>query len=451
MGTGTDGRLAALGIACVYMFGLAQPAVAQPGTGKDGLDLSGSIRARYEYLDGQFRPGFDEKDDLVSLRTTILGEFRSGGFRVGAEMYDSRAYGGEIGSAVSANDVNTLEFVQAYVGYGWRGAGGNRTAVQAGRMTINLGSRRLIANDDYRNTSTGFTGVRGDLVRGNTSATLLYLLPQQRLPDDLPSVLYNQWNFDRESFDTRLWGGLFARKLGDGVTVEGTYLRFFERDGRQATRDRRLHTFGARIIREPATRAFDYEVELIGQRGSISASTATTAARLPVGANFQHAEIGYTVAGAWKPHLSLEFDRASGDDRGRRFGRFDTLYGMRRADLGPAGIYGALGRTNIIAAGARLEVAPSKRLDAFASWRALWADEQSDSFSTTGIRDVSGASGSYAGHQFDGRVRYWVVPAKLRAELNAVYLAKGRLLRDAPNAPPTGDTVYTSLALSAVF
>lgn len=55
-----------------------------------------------------------------------------------------------------------------------------------------------------------------------------------------------------------------------------------------------------------------------------------------------------------------------------------------------------------------------------------------DSFSATGIRDASGASGSFAGHQVEGRVRYWLVPDRLRAEINAALLVKRGLLLDAP-------------------
>jgi hypothetical protein len=169
-----------------------------------------------------------------------------------------------------------------------------------------------------------------------------------------------------------------------------------------------------------------------------------------VRAGFVHAEAGYTFAGAWKPHLSLEYDWASGDGPGRRYSRFDTLFGMRRADLGPASLYGALGRTNISTPGVRLEVTPTKRLDAFGSWRALWSDEASDIFSTTGVRNLA-SKDRFAGHQIEGRVRYWLVPARIRAEGNLAMILKDRLLRDAANVPSRRDTIYTSWALTATF
>jgi hypothetical protein len=92
--------------------------------------------------------------------------------------------------------------------------------------------------------------------------------------------------------------------------------------------------------------------------------------------------------------------------RGGAFARFDTLFGMRRADLGPAGIYAALGRTNLQTIGIRAELAQSKRLDGFAMARVLYADHATNAFSTTGVRDASGRSGRFAGYQIEGRTTY---------------------------------------------
>ena len=60
-------------------------------------------------------------------------------------------------------------------------------------------------------------------------------------------------------------------------------------------------------------------------------------------------------------------------------------------------------------------------------------------------------SGDFAGRQLDGRVRWWIVPAALRLELNGVWLSKADFLKAAPNAPLTGDSRYLSLNLTALF
>ncbi len=423
---------------------------------EDAFTLSGSVRLRFEEIDGQPRVGFDRADSLFNARTQVLGEYRSGQFRVGAEIFDSRVYGADPGTPISTNEVNAVELVQAYVAtdildpFGR----GSKLTLTAGRMMLNLGSRRLVAADDYRNTTNGYTGLRADFVAPQgVRGVFVYTLPQQRRPDDRESIKNHRISFDHEGFDLVLWGGVISKAKAIGpATAELTYFHLGERDrpGRP-TRDRSLDTFGGRIIREPETAKFDYEIEAFYQRGSVSASLATTAARQSVDASFVHVDVGYTFPGASKPRLSVEFDRASGDRAGGNNGRFDTLFGMRRADLAPAGLYNAIARTNIVTPGIRFEATPSKRWDWFAVYRTMWLASRTDAFSSTGVRDSAGQSGSFAGHQLEGRVRYWIIPARLRFEFDGLLLAKGRFLRYAPNAPVGKWTRYTSFNLTASF
>ncbi|MBB6124744.1 hypothetical protein FHS92_002497 [Sphingobium subterraneum] len=420
------------------------------------VKISGSVRVRYEALDGQFRPGFDAKDDLWSVRTTLAAEWNAGPVRIGGELYDSRAYDTDSGSVLTTGEVNTLEMVQAYLATDIRGAfgKGSTLTLQAGRFTMNLGSRRLVAADDYRNTTSGYTGFRADLqLKDRTSATLFYTLPQQRLPESFADLRDNKVRLDREDWSLRLFGALVSRPIGRGkILAELGYVRLqeFDRPSR-LTRNRDLHSISARVMTTPAPDTVDLEVEGIYQSGSIRSSAAANAGRLDVEAWFVHADAGYTFRHAWKPRLSIEYDRASGDGPGRKYTRFDTLFGMRRSDLAPSGIYAALGRTNVETVGLRAEAAPSRRLDMFANARALWAASRTDSFSTTGIRDATGRSGRFAGYQVEGRVRYWIVPDVLRAELNAAWLARRALLDTAPNAPGHGDTHYGVLSLTTTF
>ena len=432
------------------------PAAAQKEGPKDGLSLSGAVRLRYEAIAGQPRVGFDSKDGLLNLRTNILAMWRADRLRVGVELYDSRVWGDDPGTPVTTNEVNALEPVQAYVAADFDGAlgPGSRLALTAGRMMLNLGSRRLVAADDYRNTTNGYTGLRADAaLSGGWAATLIYMLPQQRRPEDDAGIRRAAVRLDRESFDSVLWGGQVARAHAIGpATLELTYFHLGERDGPgRPTRDRVLDTLGGRIVADPRAGAFDYEVELLYQTGHASTGLAANAPHLSVGASFVHADLGYSFAGAWKPRLSIEFDRASGDRRGGRYGRFDTLYGMRRADFAPSGIYAAIGRANIVTPGVRLEAAPSARLDGFAVYRAMWLAADEDGFSTTGVRDASGGSGAFAGHQIEARLRYWILRQRLRFEFDGVLLAKGRFLRDAPNAPAGRWTRYGSFNLTASF
>ena len=412
------------------------------------------MRLRYEAIDDQARAGFDQGDDLLNVRTNLLAEYRSGDIRIGTELFDSRVWGDEPGTPVTTGEVNALEPVQAYIAADFDElfGKGSRMTLTAGRMTLNLGSRRLVAADDYRNTTNGYTGLRADIVaRDGWKATLVYTLPQMRRPDGPRDLRDAKVRLDRESFDTVLWGGQISKGRAFAATMaELTYFHLGERDGPgRPTRDRSLDSFGGRLIAEPRTGSFDYEIEAVYQTGHISASLAPTAARQAVRANFIHIDVGYSLPISWKPHLSVEFDRASGDKAGGRFGRFDTLFGMRRADFAPAGLYSTISRANIVTPGVRLEAVPSKRLDWFLSYRAMWLTTAEDSFASTGVRDPSGASGRFAGHQVEGRIRYWIVPTRLRFEFDGVLLAKGGFLRRAPNAPPGRLTRYGSFNLTA--
>lgn len=422
----------------------------------DGLAISGAMRLRYEAIGGQLRVGFNPSDDLVNLRTNILAQYRKADVEVAVELYDSRVWGDHIGTPVSTNEVNAFEPVQAYVAGTFHDPIGrdSKLTLTAGRMMLNPGSRRLVAADDYRNTTNGYTGLRADLIaKGGWKATVIYTLPQIRLPDDLDDVRSAKVRLDKESFDLVLWGGQISRaRLLGPATLELTYFHLGERDdpGRP-TRDRSLDTFGGRMIAEPKAAHFDYEVEAFYQTGPASSSVAATAQKQDVSASFVHADVGYSFPGPWKPRLSVEYDRASGDKPGGKIGRFDTLFGMRRADLAPSGLYNALARTNIETLGLRLEAAPTKRVDGFAAYRPMWLAARGDSFSSTGVRDASGGSGDFAGHQVEVRLRYWLVPARLRFEFDGLLLAKGRFLRDAPNAPSGRWTRYGSFNLTASF
>jgi hypothetical protein len=409
---------------------------------------------RYERIDGQPRAGFNASDDLLTFRTRLLAEYDAGMFRLGGEAFDSRAYLGETGTPISTNEVNALEFVQAYIAADFKEpwGEGSTASVQAGRFKLDLGSRRLIADDDFRNTTNGFTGLRFDGSAGGVRTTLIYVLPQIRFPSDTRALADNAVAIDRENNSYQLFGGLATIPFGfKRAALQPTYFRLDENDQPDlATRNRQLDTFGLRYFREPAAGTIDFDFEAIGQTGSIRTGTAATATSRDVTASFIHAEIGYRWDTPWKLRLDLEYDHASGDAPGGKYGRFDPLFGMRRGELGPAGLYNAIGRTNLSAPGLRLEVEPGP-WDAFIAWKPLSLASASDTFSTTGVGDPAGAAGRAAGQQVDARVRYWLIPKKLRLETNFTYLAKGPFFARAPNAAASGDTRYLTFDLTTSF
>jgi hypothetical protein len=63
--------------------------------------------------------------------------------------------------------------------------------------------------------------------------------------------------------------------------------------------------------------------------------------------------------------------------------------------------------------GVRAEITPSPVWDAFIAYRPLWLESATDTFAATLIRDRTGRSGTFAGHQIEGRLRYWIIPNEM--------------------------------------
>lgn len=453
---GTRNGMAAGNIFCASLMlaalsaGAAEP--SQPWTLHQAADLpewltvQGSIRTRYESLDGQYRVGRSRSDQLVNVRTTLLLEARRGSARAGVEVFDSRGYLADRGSSVGTGEVNVLEPVQAYVGFNL-GDPERPVDLQLGRFTMTLGSGRLVGRNAFRNTTNAFTGAKLQWTGKDQRFTAFHTYPQQPRPADRDAILDNEREFDDEDPDLRFWGMFYERPSLPGGAAGELFLFGLREsdDAGQETRNRRLLTPGARLVRKPAAGAWDFELEAGWQFGEARATADPSDTRnLDVSAQYLHGDLGYTFDAPWQPRLGFRYDYASGeqDASDGKWQRFDPLYGPRRADFGPAGLYGALSRVNLSAPGIKLDVTPNSRWDGFVEYKAVWLAEGKDRMDRAGVADPSGVSGRFVGHQVQVRARYWLVPQWLRLELGGAALVHGRFLEDAPNAPGFGDTHY---------
>lgn len=435
------------------LLGAAMPAAAQTANGGHDsagprLSLEGSVRARLEGIDGQFRPKVDENTAFVSFRTLVAAKLDWGNVTVGGELLDARGYGEGHNSSVKASDINAVEPLQLYASYRLRGVFGAKDSLTAtaGRFTMTFGAQRLVARADFGNTFPSYLGARIEYrTNKRDDLTLFWTHPHTGLPVAADAIIGNRVELDRMESGTVFYGA--DGNLGDighKISVGGYVYRLAEQDRPSvATRDRRLVTFGARLRRAPAKGKADVEMEGALQRGTARVTTAANdRTTLDVRAGFVHVEGGYTLKSGWTPRFSAFFDYASGDGPGSHYGRFDSLYGARRTDYGPASLFGPVGLANLISPGVRVEVKPSKRFDLMGSARGLWLADRTDTFAFTSVRDKTGASGRHAGTEFEVRARRTLIPDRLRVELGAAYLAKGRFLTTAPNAPHTGNARY---------
>lgn len=430
------------------------PAAAQEAK----VTIDASVRARIEGIEGQFRPSTPKDDVFVSFRTMVSARVDVGALTVGGELLDARGYGERKHSSVRTNEIDTFEPIQLYAALHTNGLlqKGDTATVTGGRYSLNLGASRLIGRTDFPNTVNSYLGGYGEWkTKGKDRVVAFWGHPFSALPDDELGVHHNEVELDRAGKNLAIFGldGTAAKAFGN-VLAEGYVFRLAEQDRvTRLTRNRHLYTAGGRLQRPAAKSKVDFEVEAAYQWGTARATTAVSDRRdLDVRAGFVHAEAGWTFPTGWTPRVSVMFDYASGDGKDAgTYGRFDTLFGARRADFGPVALYGPLGRANIVSPGVRFEAKPSKRFDMMAAVRPAWLAEATDSFASTGVRDRTGASGSYGGTQIEARARRWLMPEKLRLEAGAAYLAKGAFLNDAPNAPKTGDTKYGYVDLSVMF
>jgi hypothetical protein len=423
----------------------------------DDLLITGTTRLRLETLDGQFRPLFATSDTMLSLRTTLAVEYRPGAVFMGGEVIDSRAYLQSPRSSAGTGEVNALEFTQAYVGVELNDLfiPGANARLLAGRFTLDLGGRRLVARNLFRNATNAYSGVLFDWRgTGANRVVAFWSMPHVRLPRDPAGVRANRVEFDRESTDLQLMGLSGTHGGVWGGTVQIYALGLLERDAPGfPTANRRLFTPAIRFFAPPRLGQFDHDIEFAYQFGTARATPMPgDVDDLDVSAWLVHAEIGRTFAGPMQPRVVIGYDHATGDGANpRTFNRFDSLFGARRIDFGPSGLFGPVARSNLISPQLKVEVAPEQRFDAMLAWRPLWLASATDAFAATLVRDPAGKSGRFAGNQVEMRVRYWVIPGVIRLDSGVAALFKGGFLRDAPLAPDTGNTRYGYLDINAAF
>ncbi|MDP2091762.1 MAG: alginate export family protein, partial [Pseudohongiella sp.] len=334
---------------------------------------------------------------------------------------------------------------------------GSKLGVKVGRQTLDLGSRRVMARSAYNLAPLSMTGALADF---STAAgrrwQAFYFLPVQNVPSDLQSLLKNRTERDRESKTARLWG-LFNEMpaLAERMRGDFYYIRLDEKDRYgQPSANRELNNFGARVFRPAASQQLDFEVEAIIQRGTSHASAAVTDVRaLDHRAHFYHVEMGYTFDSAWRIRLQAQFDYASGDKdpTDGTNGRFDTLYGDRRFDFGPTGLFGPFSRANLVSAGYRLTATPMTGVRVMLAHRDYRLAEAKDQWVGTGLRDSSGRSGRGLGQQVEVRVQWDVVPGNITIEGGAAVMTTTGFARRVPGADTPASTNYAYLQSTLSF
>jgi hypothetical protein len=426
-----------------------QAAVAE---GPERFSISGSFRLRYESMDNTFRIVGPGQDELLVSRLLVHAQVKGERFYGGFELQDSRAWLHQDLTPVGTDDVNALEPLRAYFGYK-----NEAVDIQVGRMTMDVGSRRLVSRNRMRNTINAFTGVRAKWsTAGNVGWDAFLTMPIARLPNNLERdrLRNNEFELDQEHWERILWG-LHASgvRIANQLDTEWYLFGIREKDRPSLpTRNRDFLTAGFRARNSGTLWAFELETAI--QHGKTRATLLPTdTTDLDHRAWFVHTEVSRKLRGSWEPRVIFRFDYASGDEdpNDGEFNRFDTLYGDRRWEFGPTGIYGALTRSNILSPGIALRSKPGPSTDFRIDYRPAWLASDRDFMPTAVLRDPDGNSGSFIGHQVDLRWRWWSASRNLNVDFTAAYLWKGEFLKNVPNAPPSSNTAYAYISAALAF
>src|SRR5690349_12750239 len=176
------------------------------------VELRGLHRARYERLSPQYRAGLGGSDTVLALQTSLVLEANWPRLSFMGEILDARAELNDSDS-VFAGVVNTLEPIQTYLTWKIGDASndsGRQSSLRVGRLTMDLGKRRLLARSNFRHAVASFTGA--DWQWQNSRGTRLrafYVVPMRTLPATSADMLDNEAELDRGARDTVLSGAYY--------------------------------------------------------------------------------------------------------------------------------------------------------------------------------------------------------------------------------------------------
>ncbi len=418
----------------------------------DWLDIGFEYRARFEHRDNDFRRSQQNIDEPLLLRSRAYIGLKNilDPFRFAVEVQDSRRNHSDYTRNNDTRDIDKADFLQAYLElyykdsiFGKDDLGNSRPFwIRGGRLAWEAVDRRLIARNEWRNTTNTFQGVRANIgdKKNDWQLEVFGVQPVQRFTDQLDQVDHSQ-NFYGAIFDWRGWSEYVSvqpyyfllKQEGGQVKYDANGNVYSDRSVYSATQqsqaqiDREIHTAGLRVFGVVPGTQWDYDASYIKQWGEQQRFISNAIGYIDVDheAHAYNAEVGYTFKHLWKPRISAFYGVATGDrttPSGNDFTanqRFDRLFGFAR----PWSNDDYIQMENIRTPKVRLEFEPklawldNVKVDTGFSWYRL--DSASDRWNAgANLRDRTGSAGKDLGKEFDLRVRF---PLNQFASLNLGY------------------------------
>ncbi|MFZ2170775.1 MAG: alginate export family protein [Methylococcaceae bacterium] len=385
------------------------------------LNVGLEHRTRYEYRENDYRFWTDtssgravrkfrpDPDNLWLMKTrAYLGVVDIlDPFRFAVEFQNSSSENGLYER--SDSDVNEHELIQGYGELYFKNAlGFNRPlSIRAGRQAFEVLDRRLLASNQFRNTTNNFFGYRVHFGKQQNDWDLdtFALQPLERL----------KYQWDKNDEDTWFYGGVLSiRRWSDIITIQ-PYFFGRKTDGdptnsvaanRKADMD--IYAPGLRVYGFIPGSGFDFDADINKQFGRFGSLSGTRQTKQQHDALAYAIELGYTFDHEWKPRASLFYGYGTGDKNAadNNNQRFDAFYGFNQ----PWSRDDYFSWDNIITPKARIEFTPYKNVRIDAGFNVFWLESDTAPWSRANLQDRTGKSGSYLGQEWDIRLRHKLNP-----------------------------------------
>lgn len=391
----------------------------------DWIEAGLDYRTRYEHRENDFRRPDAGVDRPLLLRTR-------GYFGI-KEILDPIRFAVEIEDAQRVNskyevdnrDYNRAEPINAYGELYFKdGVGLNRPlSIRYGIMSLEFLDRKLIALNEWRNTTNTFQGAKISLGKdqNNWSVDFLALKPLERLTNELDKPIRNQ-----------LFGGVIGhiRHWSKIITIEPFYLGLkqskldqskfnetkfaFEPNNRIG---REIHTVGVRFYNVYMS-GFDYDISGMSQHGVND--TEKQQRHEAFAFTF---ESGYSFNHSWKPRTAFFFGYVTGDKNpnDNTNQRFERLFGFAR----PWSSNDYIQMENLKSPKLIFDFEPIRglKVDTAVVWFFLASAR--DRWSGVGnLRDQTGQSGEYMGFEYNVRARY-DLNSRVKANIGYAFFKPG--------------------------
>lgn len=404
------------------------------------VELGFSQRTRFETSSHPWHTG---QSSSTNVQLPLLSRIRAGAYNENFglifEGQDGRTHLNEAGDFTggASSMINQFDVLQLMASAKTKNLLGTglRGDFDLGRMTLDIGSTRLVGRNNYENITFSYDGVHADLGTNNKDWRVRTFLvsPLARYPTQA----------DESSWDRLYWGIHGENKFTNWLNADAYYFGFQDHTNLNPNKHKDVSSFGSRAYLLPAKTAelkkeigaFDYDFETTAQVGETGAKDLF--------AYYGHAEIGYTFNAPWFPRLMADYDYSSGTENpdGNMNHTFERLYGPR-TNMSVTSLFGPTFQTNMEYGGLRLITKPTDEVTLNLKHHVWYLAEGKDRMVNTGfvfgqndLQDKTGNAGRFLGHDVEF-VASWALKANVRFEAGYEHWFKGDYF---DRLPKTGD------------